>query len=275
MREERFPDGDGRLVLPDGDVRAGFLVLSGSSGRVELERAQVLASYGIAALAMKWFGGPGQPGTPREVPLELLGPALDRLDGLSDCLGVMGSSFGAEASLLLALGDQRIDLVAALAPPSVMFGTVDQDPDGRPIPASKWTKGGEPLPYVPYVDRTGWTGPEFRTAREIHQVSFDLFAAGVPEAIIPVEEIEADVLVSAGGDDEVWQAEAFADQIQRRREAAGKRTLVVKDAAAGHRIIFPGENPPPRRADLSRGGTVEADRRHGQAVLDALLELLP
>jgi hypothetical protein len=203
MPEQRFEDGDGWLVLPDGPVRASFLVLSGSSGRVELERARVLASSGIAALAMKWFGGPGQPSTPREVPLELFRPALDRLDGLSDCLGVMGSSFGAEAALLLAVDDQRIDVVAALAPPTVMFGTVDRDPDGRPIQASKWTRDGQPLPFVPYVDATTWTGPRFETARAIHETSFDLYAADVPDAIIPVEQIDAEVLVSAGGDDTV------------------------------------------------------------------------
>jgi hypothetical protein len=66
-----------------------------------------------------------------------------------------------------------------------------------------------------------------------------------------------------------------SDQIEQRRDAVGKRTLVVKDAEAGHRVILPGENPPPPRADLPRGGSVEADSRHGQAVLDALLSLLP
>lgn len=275
MREERFEYGDGWLVLPEEEPRAGFLVLSGSSGRVELERARVLASYGIAALAMKWFGGPNQPSTPREVPLELFRPALDRLDQLSGCLGVMGSSFGAEACLLLALDDERIDIVAALAPPTVVFGTIDRDPDGRPIHASKWTRGGQPLPFVPYVDATTWTGPKFESAREIHEASFELYAANAPEAVIPVEQIEADVLVSAGGDDQVWQAVTFADEIERRRAAAGKNTVVVKDAEAGHRVILPGEDPPPPRPDLLRGGTVEADKRHGAAVLDALLGLLP
>jgi hypothetical protein len=152
---------------------------------------------------------------------------------------------------------------------------VDRDPDGRPIQASKWTRDGQPLPFVPYVDATTWTGPRFETARAIHEASFDLYAADVPGAIIPVEQIDGDVLVSAGGDDTVWQAMTFADQIEQRRDAAGKRTLVVKDAEAGHRVILPGENPPPPRADLPRGGSVEADSRHGQAVLDALLSLLP
>ena len=275
MQEERFGDGDGWLVLPDGAPRAAFLVLSGSSGRVELERARVLAKHGVAALAMKWFGGAGQPPTPREVPLESLVPALDRLDKLSDCLGVLGTSFGAEAVLLLALMDKRINVVAALAPTSVVFATVDRDPDGHPIQASKWTRNGQPLPFVPYVDQTTWTGPAFQNAREIHEATLAQYADRVPAATIPVEQITADVLVSAGANDQVWQASTFADQIHDRRAAAGKPTTVIKHQSAGHRAILPGETPPPLRPDLPRGGTDPADRQHGDDVLTALLNLLP
>ena len=275
MREERFGEGDGWLVHPEGVPRAAFLVLSGSSGRVELERARVLASHGVAALAMKWFGGPNQPATPYEVPLESLQPALDRLDKLSDHLGVLGTSFGAEAVLLLALMDERIDVVAALAPTSVVFGTTDRDPDGHPIQASKWTRDGQPVPFVPYIDLSTWTGPEFQNAREIHEATLKLYADRVPDATIPVDQITADVLVSAGSDDQVWQAETFADQIHDRRAAAGKPTVVVKHPTAGHRAILPGETPPPLRPDLPKGGNDNADRHHGQDVLNALLTLLP
>jgi hypothetical protein len=40
-----------------------LLVLSGSSG-VETQRADLLASHGIAALAVPWFGAHGLPPTP-------------------------------------------------------------------------------------------------------------------------------------------------------------------------------------------------------------------
>jgi hypothetical protein len=58
------------LACPDEKPRAALLVLSGSSGRLDVERAKVLASHGHATLAMTWFGGPRQPTTPREVALE-------------------------------------------------------------------------------------------------------------------------------------------------------------------------------------------------------------
>ena len=56
-------DHDGVLVAPaDGGNGTGVLVLSGSSGRVESERARVLASAGVsAALTYRWFGSPGLP----------------------------------------------------------------------------------------------------------------------------------------------------------------------------------------------------------------------
>jgi hypothetical protein len=275
MTEERLIEPEGLLVLPGTEPQAAFLVLSGSSGRVETERARVLASHGVAALAMKWFGGPNQPRTPREVALESFAPALDRLDAISDRLGVLGTSFGAEACLLLGLFDQRIDVVAALAPTSTVWATPDLDTAGRPVRASKWTWRGDPLPYVPYVDQTSWEGRELRTARDIHEASIRLYADRVPEATIPVELITADVLLAAGGDDEVWQADIFAEQIRSRREGADLPTVVVHDAKAGHRAILPGESPPPPRPDLARGGDPAADRAHGRHVLDALLTLLP
>ena len=36
--------------------RTGVLVLAGSSGRVDLARARLLAQHGAYALALRWFG---------------------------------------------------------------------------------------------------------------------------------------------------------------------------------------------------------------------------
>lgn len=50
---------------------------------------------------MRWFGGPGQQGGPWEIPMELF---IDRVAGLArDCerVLVLGTSFGAEAALLV------------------------------------------------------------------------------------------------------------------------------------------------------------------------------
>ena len=80
----------------------GVLVLAGSSGRVDVNRVNMLAKAGIQACGLRWFGGPGLPPAPREVPLELFMAALDLLEQRCQSLAIMGLSYGAEAALLTA-----------------------------------------------------------------------------------------------------------------------------------------------------------------------------
>ncbi len=121
-----------------------------------------------------------------------------------------------------------------------------------------------------YVDQTA--GGDFPDARSVHEAS--LTACADPTAYaIPVEAIDADVLVSAGGDDRVWPSAEFAEEIVRRRRAAGRETTYVFHRDAGHRVVLPGEEPAPERPGFPRGGTPEADAEHGRATLAALLAL--
>jgi dienelactone hydrolase len=152
--EYLLSEPDGLLALPENeDPRCAVLVLSGSSGRVEVDRVRLLAARGAAALSMRWFGDVHQPPGICEVPLETFSPALDRLSSLSEHLAVMGVSKGAEAALLLARRDARIRAVAALSPSSVVWANVGPGIDDAQRPLrSSWTEGGEPLPFVPYDD---------------------------------------------------------------------------------------------------------------------------
>ena len=258
-----------RLVVPPRNqaepAAVGLLVLSGSSGRVLADRAELLGSAGVAALAVPWFGYDGLPASPRRVPLESLFTHVDRLAALVPRVGIIGTSFGAEAALLLAVRDPRISLVAALAPTSVVWETSDQE-DGHPVRDAKWTWRGEPIPGVAYVD-----GGEFEDARQWHEASLAACGDLTPYSI-PVEEIAGDVLISSGGDDRVWQAERFCDQIVARRRAAGLRTTHVHHPAAGHQAVLPGEQPAPDRPGFPRGGTPEADAELGAELLRTLLQ---
>lgn len=51
----------GTLVASDTRRDVGVIVAAGSSGRVDMKRARLLASWGAAALALRWFGGDDQP----------------------------------------------------------------------------------------------------------------------------------------------------------------------------------------------------------------------
>ena len=64
-----FPDPEWRLLHPDTPCGTGVLVLAGSSGRVDVGRAEALRKGGARVLAIRWFGGPGQRAGPYNWPL--------------------------------------------------------------------------------------------------------------------------------------------------------------------------------------------------------------
>ena len=157
MREERLTGADGVLCTPEGEPRGALLVLSGSSGRVQEDRCRVLAAHGYVALSPRWFGGPNAPEQLREVPVESFAPHLDRLAGLgTPDLGVVGTSFGAVAALLLGIADERLDTVVALAPSHLVWAAPVLTESGAPVAASAFSWRGDPLHYVPLVDMMRW-----------------------------------------------------------------------------------------------------------------------
>jgi uncharacterized protein len=275
--ERTLASPQGLLVVPDRlPAPCAALVLAGSSGRVETERVRLLVRTGAAAMSIRWFGGPGQPPGICEVPLETFTAALDQLAGFSDHLVVIGLSKGAEAALLVASRDRRVAAAAALSPSSVVWANLGAGLDGRVRPQrSSWTQGGIALPFVRYDDP--WTPPPDRPGsyRVLYEQSLVTFADDVPAATIPVERIGGPVLVSAGGDDQVWPSDRFAREIMQRRQAHGLDTRVVIGPAAGHRVRLPGEPPvAPGAAPMERGGSPEADAELGRLIWPQLLEIM-
>ena len=271
---ERLTRPDGVLAMPDGAPRAAALVLSGVSGGVEEERCRMLASYGVAALSLRWFGGTGQSPGICEVPLESFGPALDRLATVSPRLAVFGVSKGAEAALLLAVRDPRITLSVAMSPSSVVWANIGAGRDGVTSPyRSSWTWQGEPLPFVCYDD--SWSAPpgDWPSYLGLYEQSLRTFADDIDASEIPVERICGDVIVTAGGDDQVWPSDAFAGAIVQRRRQAGLDTVAIEHPEAGHRPVLPGEAPS-FGSVLARGGSPDADAEHGVAIWAAVAKSL-
>lgn len=263
-------EADTYWALAERPGGVGVLVLAGSSGRLDVGRADVLARAGATALAIRWFGGQGQPRVPCEVPLETYVTAVDRLCG-AGCrrIGVLGLSYGAEAALLTAVLDQRVDAVVALAPTDVAWeGQHLRDDDPR---RSKWTWGGEPVPFVP-LDR-GWTPVTTPPAYVAHYRNSRGQAdpAVVEAATIPVERFLGDLVLVAGGDDQVWPSRDAARSIASRRSAHGLETTVVEDAAAGHPVVLPGERAPSARRPYLVGGDDGSAERLGRAAWPAIL----
>lgn len=258
------------LHRPTHPTGAAVLVLAGSSGAREDGRAALLAAHGAVAVALRWFGGPGQQPAPYDVPLETFHEAVDLLEQEGDRLGILGSSFGAEAALLTAAHDPRRLHVVALAPTPVVWAGVDEA-TGRVT--SHWTWQGDPVPYVPFD--AAWSPDTAPPAfRALYEQSLGAAADRVPAATIAVEEIGGEVLAVGGEDDQVWPGADFARAVANRRRAHGRDTALVTAPGAGHRVVLPGETPVRRGRAMARGGTPTADAALGLAAWPHLRRVL-
>ncbi|MCM2415956.1 acyl-CoA thioester hydrolase/BAAT C-terminal domain-containing protein [Streptomyces sp. RKAG290] len=254
---------EGVMVEPVGGSKVGVLVLAGSSGRIEADRCRLFARTGMTALSIRWFGGDGQPAGICEIPLEDFGTAIDLLRAKgAERIGVLGLSKGAEAALLLAVHDPRVDAVVALSPTSVVWANVGPGSDGKIYPyRSSWTWQEESVPFVPYDD--SWAPAEAQgeptACRTHYEHSRQTFDEAARQAVIPIEQSAAEILLVAGGDDEMWPSLVFAQELASRRASAGRTAKVISASDAGHRPRLPGEGPAAPSHRFRYGGTAEAD----------------
>ena len=269
-------DLQGSILTPAEPTGWGVVVLAGSSGRVDVARAKLLAGLGAVCIALRYFGGERQSRGICEVPLEVFTEATDRLiEEGCERVAYVGTSKGAEAALLIAADDPRVRVVAAISPSSVVWASTGPDIDGVAWPQrSSWTRGGVPLPFIKY-DET-WR-PERREGliayRRLYERSLQIGADNVSAATIPVEKAQAEIILVAGGDDALWPSDMFAKSIAERLASAGKNATLVHHPNAGHRLLFPSETTP-RSIHHAHGGSDEADAELGRSAWDAISALL-
>ena len=254
--------------------RPGVVVLSGSSGRIDRTRARILADAGAVAVAVGYFGGPGQPPGICEVPLETITAAVDALADLGcSPIGLVGTSKGAEAALLIAQRHPMVGAVVALAPTSVVWANVGRGLDGSDRPLrSSWTWRGEPLAFVPYDP--DWTPDRNPAAfRGLYEASLERFAETAPRAAIPVHTRPDRLVLVAGGDDQVWPSDLMASELASRRDRTLHTDLIIHPEA-GHRVILPGEAAAEGGMTMMRGGNIASDTELGQQSWSAVLHAL-
>jgi pimeloyl-ACP methyl ester carboxylesterase len=266
-RRTSIDRADSHDAFPEVACGTAVLLLAGSSGRVETERAELLARRGARVRAIRWFGGVGQRPAPHEVPIETFIDQLDLLRADADRVAVFGTSFGAEAALVTA-SLHPVDATVAVAPSSVVWAGIA---DGNW--SSHWTHQGVPLPAAPF-DPT-WSSstkpPEYRS---LYASSLDRDPDGATAAAIRAERIAGDVVLVAGGDDRVWPSDRFASEIARRRATHGRRTIVVTHPTAGHRITLPGESAASGVVNMARGGSPSADAALGALAWPEIVRML-
>ena len=263
VRETTLTDSEGVLLEPDG-ATTGVLVLSGSSGRIETDRCRMLASHGVAAASIRYFGGPGQPDEARLIPLETFDDVLADLHSRYQRLVVLGTSWGAQAALLLGTLHPEIDAVVGISPTYVSWAGLSDERPQR----SSWTLRGEQVPFVPFDDEAiedavKEAGGELPSFCEAYLSALEKYADRVPAATMPVERIAGDVVLVAGGDDALWPSVLAAEAVRRRRTAHDLETVVVTHPDAGHRVVLPGESVLPPSQRLAWGGSETADRELG------------
>jgi pimeloyl-ACP methyl ester carboxylesterase len=229
-------------------VTTGVLLLHGSSGHPDHSRKKLLEATGYDVLAPRWFDQ-----RMSEIPLESF--PLDELAARNDRLVVMGMSYGAVAALLLGTLDERIDAVIAISPGAHTWAWIE---NGEQTSRFSWQS--EPVPFVPFdLDWEPSSDPPAYVG--IYEQSMKRYAEQAEAALIPAERFKGELLLLAGGDDLVWPSVRFAELIALRRGTLPTQVLV--SGAAGHRVVFPGEEIKTRGQRMARGGTEEADRAFG------------
>lgn len=272
-----------RLFLPPGTAEAGpypaVIVLNGSGGGFDLDKAALLSRHGFATLALAYFGVPPLPAWLHQIPLDYIEAALAWLAAQPEIdakrIGVLGVSRGAELALLSASRLSRIRAVVAYSPSSVAWDSGGRDKqNGQSIPA--WTWKGEPVPFVQMPLR----GFKLRSAfpvlalrrpimfRNMFRVGLQASAA-VDRAAIHVENVCGPILLISGGDDHVWPAAAMCEAIEGRlkQHSFAYAAEHAHYPRAGHMLRYPhlpttsrgAAHPSLRSARFSYGGTVAAD----------------
>ncbi len=256
---------NGAFVFRPDAGETGVVVLGGSSGRVDTDRARLFAEAGAKALALQWFGATGQSPGICEIPLETFCEAIDYLISRG-CRRIVfvGTSKGAEAALLVAIRDPRINAVVAISPTAFVWGNIGPGKDGVEWPErSSWSWKGEPLGFV--SADTAWER-DYRDGLISYRSFFEKCLKTDQETLgraeIPIEKTAAELILVAGGDDALWPSERFARELASRRERSGRPVSLVVDAEAGHRILLPGETTP-RSSLRAHGGSDIADARLG------------
>ena len=198
----------GNLFLPSNKgLLPTVIVLGGADGGIP-DDAYVaqLANQGYAALGLAYYHAPGVPEHFANIPLEYFGKAiawLQQQPGLNtQKLGIVGTSSGGLAALLIASHYPQIKSVVSFEGSGLVFQSTDPDPKVSG-PQSTFTYQGKPVDYIPVTAPTA--------SKEGVNTFLQAYLGGVlnaneatqQKATIPVENIQGPILMLAGTNDEL------------------------------------------------------------------------
>ncbi len=267
----------GTLFLPHASApRAAVLALGGAGGGLSEGAAETFASEGFAALALAYFGLDGLPRELVEIPLEYFEGAIAWLKGhpMVDAgwVAVVGNSKGGELALLLgATYPKDVKAVVGYAPSAVVWQGIAFD---REVyhggPRSPWALRGEAVPFLPLARPHGSEMVRMTESllgdRPISTRAFYDRAlrdeTAVAAASVPVEKIEAPVLLISGTDDGLWPSMRLSEMAIERLKAHDHPFPCehLRYEGAGHMIAPPGYEPATSwTSRFELGGSRQAD----------------
>lgn len=258
--------------LPAGPgPHPAVIVLGGSGGGADHDRAALYASHGFAALALAYFRAPGLPRSLVNVPLEYVGSAIDdALDTVRpprDFVAVEGISRGGELALLVGAMFPKVRAVVGIMASGLVMGAFGEPEPGDPGPSAAWTLGKKPVPDLfagnPRVD---WSEAKSEVSLVPGYLAAMRDAPSVERATIPVERIRGPVLLVTGKDDRLAPRFELAE-IARRRLAQHRHPWPYEHLSYGNtgHTIAPPYIPatadsfvhPVSKEVLALGGTTE------------------
>jgi len=225
------------------------IILSGSDGGMRENAAALLASHGYAAFALAYFGIEDVPRDLINIPLEYFETAIKWLQQCPtinhDQIGVIGFSRGGELALLLGTLFPAIKAVVAGSPSSHIFAGL-RDFMATSEPA--WTYQNKPLPYLKPKNSfssiisyfTKWlTRKPISNLSVFHKALKD--RKNLDEAQIPVEQIQAPIMLISGGDDQLWPSSLFGNMVMDRLNKKNHPypNIHLHYEKAGHFLCFP------------------------------------
>jgi nucleolar protein 56 len=243
----------------------GVVLFHGSGGSRPVAAARVLASHGFTVLALQYFSPAidALPDALVEVPVEYADRAVEWVAGheatTDDPVGLGGFSRGGELALLVGSRHDDVGAVVNWVGAGLLFNAVvltddrtvaESSPD-----TSAWTVDGEPLPHpsrADYEHRRNLTDA-YRTwlTRETPRET-------IRAAEIPLEEIDAPILLVSAGDDGIWPSRYLLARTADRLEAMeyDHRFEHHTYDEAGHGIGVPYLPTWPNRPSGPFGGTL-------------------
>ncbi len=189
------------LYLPETVQESiAVLVLGGSSGRLNRDFSERLASHGFISMSLAYFNAPGLPTTLDNIPIETVSKALDLLQNhpliKTKKFGVLGVSRGSELAFLSAINDARLVAVVGIVPSAVAW-------HGQTT-SYAWTHQNQAVPTLSF---------QRQSSASVYERAL-LALESQQSQLMPFEKIKGSILLISASNDHIWPSKLMANQIE-------------------------------------------------------------